>query len=283
MKKALISLFYLTYALLGTAQQRPYPSVADAERLASTVTCVVLQDNQFSFYNPEIRSAMGKYWKLTPVRYVTSSEFDSIRTDPSFSFIVLTATTFSNDRSGTEYDFLNLILGADVGSLSEMPEFCAVPLCSTGAPEEDYSYKLGIIIRFMQYHAGQIIEHPRTLALRDLKYYNSNVPGITRKTIMVRETDLAPEINTIERIADVYTHPVIIAGEDEIVKAVDEGRKDAVILHKVGPDSDRREGMCIKMMIGADDAVMYYYDSHLINSKNANGLLISDLKRLDRF
>jgi hypothetical protein len=29
--------------------------------------------------------------------------------------------------------------------------------------------------------------------------------------------------------------------------------------------------------------VMYYYDSHLVDSKNASGLLISDLKRLARF
>jgi hypothetical protein len=283
MKKSLFSLFCLASALLASAQQRPYPSVSDAERLASSLTCVVLEDNQFSFYNAEIKSAINKYWKLTPVRFITSSEFDSMRTDLSFSFILLTTTTFSNDKSDTEYDFLNLLLGANVENLSKMPEFCAVPLCCTGTPEEDYSYKLGLIIRFMQFHARQMIDNPRTTALRDLKYYNSNVPEIAGKTILVREQDLSPEINTMDKIADDYHHPVIIADEDEIVKAVDEGRKDVVVLHKVGPDSDRREGICIKMMIGADDAVMYYYDSHIINSKNANGLLISDLRRLDRF
>jgi hypothetical protein len=283
MKKLLFSLFCLLSALTASAQQRPYPSVADAESLGSGVTCVVLEDNRFSFYNAEIKSAVNKYWKLTPVRFITSSEFDSMRTDRSFSFIVLTATSFSNDKSGTEYDFLNLLLGADVESLSEMPEFCAIPLCYTGAPEEEYSYKLGLILRFMQYHAGQIIKNPRTLALRDLKYYNSNVSAIAGKTLLVREMDLAPEINTVEKIADVYHHPVIIADEDEMIKAVDEGRKDTVILHKVGPESESREGMCIKMLIGTDDAVMYYYDSHLINSRNANGLLVSDLKRLNRF
>jgi hypothetical protein len=39
----------------------------------------------------------------------------------------------------------------------------------------------------------------------------------------------------------------------------------------------------MKMLIGTDDAVMYYYDSHLVDSRNASGLLISDLKRLARF
>jgi hypothetical protein len=283
MKKILLFLLCLLSALLATAQQRPYPSAAEAENLGSTVTCVVLEDNQISFFNAEIKNAINKYWTLTPVKFITSSEFDEMRTDPACSFIVLTTTSFSNDKSGSEYDFLNLLLGADVESLSEMPEFCAVPLCYTGAPEEEYSYKLGLIVRFMQYHAGQMMLNPRTLALRDLKYYNGNVPEIAGKTILVREQDLAPEINTVEKIAVVYQHPVIIADEEEIMNAVEEGRSDVVILHKVGPDSERREGICIKIMIGADDAVMYYYDSHIINSRNADGLLISDLKRIARF
>ena len=283
MKKILLFLLCLLSALLATAQQRPYPSAAEAENLGSTVTCVVLEDNQISFFNAEIKNAINKYWTLTPVKFITSSEFDEMRTDPACSFIVLTTTSFSNDKSGSEYDFLNLLLGADVESLSEMPEFCAVPLCYTGAPEEEYSYKLGLIVRFMQYHAGQMMLNPRTLALRDLKYYNGNVPEIAGKTILVREQDLAPEINTVEKIAVVYQHPVIIADEEEIMNAVEEGRSDVVILHKVGPDSERREAICIKIMIGADDAVMYYYDSHIINSRNADGLLISDLKRIARF
>ena len=283
MKKILLFLLCLLSALLATAQQRPYPSAAEAENLGSTVTCVVLEDNQISFFNAEIKNAINKYWTLTPVKFITSSKFDEMRTDPACSFIVLTTTSFSNDKSGSEYDFLNLLLGADVESLSEMPEFCAVPLCYTGAPEEEYSYKLGLIVRFMQYHAGQMMLNPRTLALRDLKYYNGNVPEIAGKTILVREQDLAPEINTVEKIAVVYQHPVIIADEEEIMNAVEEGRSDVVILHKVGPDSERKEGICIKIMIGADDAVMYYYDSHIINSRNADGLLISDLKRIARF
>lgn len=283
MKKILLFLFCLLSALLATAQQRPYPSAAEAEGLGSTVTCVVLEDNQISFFNAEIKNAINKYWNLTPVKFITSSEFDDMRTDPACSFIVLTTTSFSNDKSGSEYDFLNLLLGADVESISEMPEFCAVPLCYTGAPEEEYSYKLGLIVRFMQYHASQMMKNPRTLALRDLKYYNGNVPEIAGKTILVREQDLAPEINTVEKIAAVYQHPVIIADEEEIMNAVDEGRSDVVILHKVGPDSERMEGICIKIMIGTDDAVMYYYDSHIINSRNADGLLISDLKRIARF
>jgi hypothetical protein len=54
-------------------------------------------------------------------------------------------------------------------------------------------------------------------------------------------------------------------------------------LHKVGPVGDRNEGYCFKMLIGTDDANMYYYNVHSIDKSNPNGFLPADLKRLARF
>lgn len=281
-KPALIALLIMS-ALVAGAQQRPYPTVEDALRFKGSTTCVVTEDTPFSFYNQEIRNAVDKYWKVTPVKYISTAEFNVMRTDPSYSFIVLTITNFSNDKSGSAYDFLNLLLGADVDGLDELPEFCAVPLSFAGAPEEEYSYKLGLIVRFMQYHADLVMKNPTTTALRYLKYYNRNVPEISGKTILVREEDLAPEINTVEKIAKYYPYKVRIVDEEEIIRAIENKDKDVLIVHKVGPDGAKQTGTCMKMLIGTDDAIMYYYDSHLVDSKNANGLLISDLKRLARF
>jgi len=283
MKKAFLIALLVLSALAAAAQQRPYPTVDDAEKFRTSETCVVLEDNQLSFYNAEIKDAVNKYWKVTPFKYIKETEFNVTRTDPSYSFIVLTITNFSNDKSGSAYDFLNLLLGADVENLDELPEFCAIPLSFAGAPEEEYSYKLGLIIRFMQYHADLVIQNPTTSALRYLKYYNKNVPEIMGKTILVRAEDLAPEISTEEKIRAYYPNKVRIVGEEEIIKAIEEKQKDVLIVHKVGPDGVKQTGTCMKMLIGTDDAIMYYYDSHLVDSKNANGLLISDLRRLARF
>ena len=267
----------------SVAQQRPYPTMEDAEKFMKSVTCVVMEEDPFSFYNAEIKDAVNKYWKVTPVKYITVEEFNVMRTDPAYSFIVLTITSFSNDKSGSTYDFLNLLLGADVDNPDELPELCAIPLCFSGAPEEEYSYKLGLIIRFMEYHAELVMRNPSLSALRYLKYYNKNVPEIKDKTILVREADLAPEINTEERIAAYYPYKVRIADEDEIIRAIEEKQEDVLIVHKVGPDGVKRSGTCMKTLIGTDDAIMYYYDSHMADSRNASGLLVSDLKRLARF
>lgn len=283
MNKTTLFLLLTLVAAAVSAQQRPYPTVADAEKFKKSVTCVVLEPDQFSFYNAEIKVAVDNYWKATPVRYITAEEFNVMRTDPAYSFIVLTITNFSNDKSGSTYDFLNLLLGAEVDELDQLPEFCAIPLCFSGAPEEEYSYKLGLIIRFMEYHAELVMKNPTNTALRYLRYYNRNVPDIRTKTILVREDDLAPEINTAQRIATHYPHKVTVVDEEEIMRAIEDKDKDVLVVHKVGPDGVKQTGTCMKMLVGTDDAVMYYYDSHMVDGRNANGLLIADLKRLARF
>jgi len=283
MTKRAFILLALIIPAAASAQQRPYPTFDDAEKFRKSVTCVVKEDDPFSFYNVEIKDAVDKYWKVTPVKYITVEEFNVMRTDPAYSFLVLTITNFSNDKSVSTYDFLNLLLGADVDDLDQLPEFCAIPLCFSGAPEEEYSYKLGLIIRFMEYHAELVMKNPTLSALRYLKYYNKNVPEIKDKTILVRESDLAPEVNTPERIAAQYPYKVRIVEEEEIIRAIEEKQKDVLIVHKVGPEGVKRTGTCMKTLIGTDDAIMYYYDSHMVDSKNASGLLITDLKRLARF
>ena len=208
MMKNLLIIVSLLLPAAVFAQQRPYPTFEDAEKFKKSVTCIVKEDDPFSFYNAEIKDAVDKYWKVTPFKYITTEEFNVMRNDPSYSFIVLTITNFSNDKSGSTYDFLNLLLGTDVDELDQLPEFCAIPLCFSGAPEEEYSYKLGLIIRFMEYHAELVMKNPSLSALRYLKYYNKNVPSIKDKTILVRQDDLSPEVNTPEKIAAQYPYKI---------------------------------------------------------------------------
>ena len=283
MKKARLTLLLFLAAVTLTAQQRPYPTVDDAKKFIASTTCIVVEDNPFSFYNAELKTAVEKYWKVTPYRFITVNEFNVMRNDPAYSFIVLTITNFSNDKSGSAYDFLNLLLGADVDNLDELPEFCAIPLSFAGADEAEYSYKLGLIVRFMQHHADLVMKNPQTTALRYLRYYNKNVPEIGHKTILVMREDLSPEINTEEKIKAWYPYKVRIVDEEEIIRAVDNQEKDVLIFHKVGPEASKQTGTCLKMLIGTDDAIMYYHDTHMVDSKNANGMLITDLKRIARF
>jgi hypothetical protein len=103
------------------------------------------------------------------------------------------------------------------------------------------------------------------------------------KTILVKEEDLSPAIASIDKIRAIYKHRIEVVTEEEIIKAIQDKTPNTLILHKVGPVGERNSGICFKMLIGADDSDMYYYNQHVIDKLNPDGLLPADLKRLARF
>lgn len=282
MKKVLFALFLTVIPVVLTGQA-PFPSGNEIKQFLASKTCVVLENDAFSPYNAYIKQAVQEYWKVTPFEFIKTADFNTRRSDPSYSFILLTETNFEKDKSNSVFSFINLLQGKDVGKIEDMPEICAIPLSFAGEDDMEYGYKLGAILSFMQKHARLISDDPSLTGRRYLKYYNKNVPEVVNKTILVKQEDLSPAINTIDRIKAIYSNKIEIVSEEAIVKAIREKTPNTLILHKVGPVGERNSGYCFKMLIGADDSDIYYYNQHNIDKANPNGLLPADLKRLSRF
>jgi hypothetical protein len=279
MKKASVCFVALCFTIILSGQA-PFPSKDEIKQFTASKTCVVLEEDQFSSYNSFIKKAVNDYWKITPFEFIAVKDFNVRRLNPAYSFIVLTQTNFEKDKTAGLYNFVNLLQGKNVNKLGEMPEICAVPLSFAGEDDLEYSYKLGAILSFMQKHARMISDDPSLTGRKYLKYYNKNIPSVRSKTILVKQEDLVPEIASIERIKAIYDGRIEIVTEEDIVSAIDNKTPNTLILHKVGPVGDRNSGYCFKMLIGADDSDMYYYNQHMIDKANPNGLLPADLKRL---
>lgn len=261
--------------------QAPFPSGNEIRQFMSSTTCVVLEGGN-TVYNAYIRQAVTEYWTVTPYEFISLSDFDKKRTDASFSFLILTETQPANDKSGSSYNFINLLQGKDVPELGKMPEISAIPLSAGGEDDLEYGYKLGAILLFMQNHARLIAENPTMIGRRFLSYYNRFTPDVRSRKILATETDLSPDIVSIDKVKSLYPYDFEIVSEDEIVKAIREKLPNTMILHKVGPGEDAVAGFCYKMLFGTDDSGLYYYDQHRIDKNNPNGLLPSDLKRFLR-
>jgi hypothetical protein len=274
-----LTLFFVSSFLLSG--QAPFPTADEIKQFVASKTCVVLEDGN-PVYNTYISKAIKEYWKITPFEFISASDFNLRGSDPSFSFVILTETKFENDKSNSGFNFINLLQGKDVDELSKMPEICAIPLSFAGEDDMEYGYKLGAILAFMQKHAGMIIENPSLTGRKYLKYYNKNIPEIKGRRILVKQEDLSPAINTIDKIRAVYKYEIEIVPEGVIVKAIQDKAPNTLILHKVGPVGEIYSGYCFKMLIGTDDSNMYYYNQHKIDKVNPNGLLPADLKRLGR-
>lgn len=279
MKNYLLTGLILFTTLLMSAQA-PFPSKDEIKQFEASKTCIVLEDSPFSSFNTYILDAVKQYWKITPYEFIDVAEFNVRRLDPKYSFIVLTQTNFEKDKANGLFNYINLLQGKNINNMSAMPEICAIPLSFAEEEDIEYSYKLGAILAFMQKHAQMIAADPSLTGRKYLKYYNKFIPDLKNKTILVRAEDLSPEISSIENIKKIYSGNIQIVTEEEIIKAIDSKAPGTVILHKVGPTDDKT-GYCFKMLIGTDDANMYYYNQHVINNDRPNGLLAEDLKRFN--
>jgi hypothetical protein len=272
----------LIFSSLLLNGQAPFPSEDEINQFTASKTCVVLEDDPFSTYNAYIKEAVKSFWTITPYEFIDIGEFNVRRMKPEYSFIVLTQTAFEKDKSNSRFNFVNLLQGKKVSRLGDMPEICAIPLSFAGEDDLDYSYKLGAILSFIQKHAAMISEDPSLTGRKYLKFYNKYTPEIHNRTILIKEEDLAPEISSLEKIKAVYSHNIEIVEEDVIIDAIKNKKANTLILHKVSPVGDASSGYCFKMLIGTDDANMYYYNEHLISKSKPNGLLSSDLKKFSK-
>ena len=281
MKSTYFATILLFFTLLSFGQA-PFPSKEEIKQFSASKTCIVLEEDQYSAYNTYIKKAVNSFWKITPYEFIEVAEFNVRRLDPGYSFIVLTQTNFGKDKSNSLFNFINLIQGKNVDKLGQMPEICAVPLSFAGENDFEYGYKLGAILSFMQKHAQMISDDISLTSSRYLNYYNKFIPEVHSKTILVNQSDLSPEIATIDKIKAIYKNKIEIVNEDDIVRAIQNKTPNTLILHKVGPVGDKESGYCFKMLIGTDDAKMYFYNQRLIDRAHPNGLLPADLKRLEK-
>lgn len=280
MKKYSILLYGLFSTFYITSAQPKLPEKEEVASFFHTETLVVLESGFSSFYNAYIKEAVKEEWKITPYEFIKSDEFEGKMNDSTYSFLVLTNTHFEKDKADADYNFINLLLGkAGVKNITEMPEMGSLPLSYTDNEDDDYSYKLNVIIDFLQKRAELMKERPDFLSMRYLKYYNKNIPEIKLKELWILEKNLAPEISTLDKIRKTYPYILKIVTEDELEEAIAE-KKDVLFLHCVMPEENRKAGWTFKLVFGIADGKLYYYNKHTISSKKPAGLLKSDLKKM---
>lgn len=281
MKKSVI-LIPTLLVLLSAFTPDYVPKPEEVEKLYQTKTLVVLEDNPIAEYNFVIKAFMQKEWKLTQFDYIKYSEFEEKRMDPQYSFILLNQVRFDKDKSLAKYTFLSLVLGGSQKVISNMPDFCPVPIAYYGVDEDHYNYKLQTILRFMQNHVEMIHKNPKLIKTNMFKYYNENMGDVKEKTLYFIKDELAPDVNTEEKIKKVYPYKFKIVTRDEVSKAIDSSDSTVVFLHKVGPEGTKLVARCYNILIGAADSKFYYFNYHKISHEEPDGFLASDFKKLAR-
>jgi hypothetical protein len=279
MKKSIVFCFMGMISLVMHAQSI-VPSREDIKAFFNTKTMVVLLDNPLLEYNSVIKEVMEQEWTITKFEYINFEQFEELRNDPQYSFLYMSQVSFEKDKTDAKYRFLSLSLGGNYERKDQMPDIASVPLAYYSVDEDNYIYKLAILVRFMQQHALLVNEHPEIISSNVLQHYNDNIKDIKGKTLYLLEEELSPEVNSTTRIKKIYPYSFKIVTKDDITEAIKNRDEKVVFLHKVGPEGTKIDARCYKIIIGAADANFYYFDYHKISDKNPDGFLASDFKKL---
>lgn len=280
MKKVLLVL--LIGMSLITTRAQTIPSEEDVNSFFNTKTMVVLLDNPLREYNSVIREVMEQEWNITEYEFIDFAKFEELRKDPQYSFLYMTEVGFENDKTDARYRFLHLSLGGDYFRVGEMPDIASVPLSYHSVEEDNYIYKLAVLVRFIQQHATLIRDNPKIISSNVLQHYNDNIQDIKGKTLYLLEDELSPDVNSTARIKKIYPYKFKIVTKDDIEDAIAERDQNVVFLHKVGPEGTKKNARCYKVIIGAADANFYYFDYHKISDKKPDGILKDDFKKMGK-
>ena len=278
----LVVLVILLLNFNNVFSQQTVGTHAQLEHFLRTKTYVVLENNPLLEYNSIIKETIKKHWTLTKYEFVTfgKKKFNRVRMDTSYSFLIFHKVYFDKDKTRAVYNFLSLELGGKYKFIKQMPDLCSVPVSYVDVDEDFYNYKMGLIVRFIQSHIRLTLKHPELKSSNIIRYYNKNTSNIHDKTLYVTKNDLTKDVNTLAKIKKIYPYKVVIATRKEIKQVIDNHDKNAVILHKVGPEHSKRKARCYNTILGANDAKLYYFSYHMISDKKPEGLLVKDFKKM---
>lgn len=279
MKKIIVFVSFFSL-LLPLFSQDYLPTPEEVDRFYKTKTLVVLNGNPMSEFNLIAKDVMKNHWKLTPYDFCSQDEFEQKRFDVNYSFILMNPVRFEKDKTNAKYNFLSLLLGGKERIVTNMPDMCPVPVSYYGVEEETYTYKLGIILRFMQNHVEFIHAHPEYIKENMFKHYNDNMGEVHDKMLYLLPEELEKSINTENKIKKIYPYPFKLVTKDDINKAITAGDTNIVFLHKVGPEGTKIDARVYKIIIGAGDAKFYFFSYHKLSAKEPDAFLMTDLKKM---
>ncbi|MDR2038760.1 MAG: hypothetical protein LBQ60_12630 [Bacteroidales bacterium] len=271
----LISSFIGGYA---QSQKVTYASKKQIEDFFKSKTMIVMDANPLIGYNIIMADAVKKYWTVTPYEIISSEQFDKMYTDPGTSFVFLSRVQLEKDKEEVYYLYMNIVMGAKVKDITALPELLSVPLAYTGVDEDSYVDVLPLMVRFAQAHLENLKTSKNPRFVYNLKNYSNDSQLLKEKTLLVKESDLAEDVNTLEKIKAVYSGEVKIVDSKEMMEAIEAKKPNTAVLHQVSPAEDENNGRSYCQIFGTDDAKLYYYNHQNITERRPVGMLARDFR-----
>lgn len=267
--------FILSFCAISSFSQINPAKETDYNDFMKTTTMVVMDANPFSGFNQTLVNAVETFWKITPFEVISNKEFNAKKRNKNNSFIILSEASMEVKGKILQYNMLNLVLGGKAANLNEMPDLASVPLSYIDADDEEYLYKLGGVLQFMQFFVRYNLENPNT----DIFKLVQKIEGkVGNKELWLLPDEVANEVNTAEKLKKYYQGKVKFATKEEIEAAILKKDDKVLFLHKIG--SDEYGSICWKFLIETATGKVVYFSQNKVGSNTKPLFCAEDFKNL---
>ena len=241
--------------------------------LQEKVTKIVMTENVF--IDGALRQDVVEHWHISPFELCTLEEFKTLRKDPNYYFLLVVSGQFSGEME-PGIDFLSLVKGgpeAEEG-IGKMTEVVSIPFSVPGGNGREIAL-IPAFLEIIQDFALKAMERDLE-GYQGLSLYNRNLPKIRHRTVLFTEDDLSERVSPLDK----PDARVRIVEDDEADDAVLNGAPGTVVSYTVAPKVPSATSRCYKMLIGADNHVLYYFKRHRISGKNPSGFSSREFKSI---
>ena len=279
MKKLIILFAALIMPLMAGAQAQITTKKVKIEDFTQKVTKVVLSGNPF--YETSFKDEIAARWRISPYEFCTLEEFESLKGNDSYYFLILTQGQFRKETA-PGLQFISLVKGgegADKG-IGNMLEVVSLPFASAEYPSGRELIFIPAFLDIIQNHTLEAMENDFN-AYGGLSNTAQKLDKAGNMTIVISEDDLN-SLATETMPAETLEEGMIITDEDEADSYMLDNVAGALVSYVVAPSEPVKGSYCYKMLIDAQTHELYYYRRHKISPKAGAGFLPEDIEKINK-
>jgi len=279
MKKLIILFTALIMPLMAGAQAQITTKKVKIEDFTQKVTKVVLSGNPF--YETSFKDEIAARWRISPYEFCTLEEFESLKGNDSYYFLILTQGQFRKETA-PGLQFISLVKGgegADKG-IGNMLEVVSLPFASAEYPSGRELIFIPAFLDIIQNHTLEAMENDFN-AYGGLSNTAQKLDKAGNMTIVISEDDLN-NLVTETMPAEALEKDMIITDEDEADSYMLDNVAGTLVSYVVAPSEPVKGSYCYKMLIDAQTHELYYYRRHKISPKAGAGFLPEDIERINK-
>lgn len=274
MKKFIIFVLSLIVPAAAYSQAQIDTKKVKIADFTQKTTKVVLTGNML--HDASLKNQISARWNISPFEFCTLSEYETIKTDSNYYFLVTTDGQFKKETEAN-LKFITLVKGGQE-SLNEMIEVISFPFACANEPSGREYIFLPTILDMIQIHATKSMEND-ILGYTGLPNYSMNIAKSGDMTIVFSSSDLSSEI-TPEVMDAYFDENILVLDEDDADEYLSPDKSNTLVSYVVAPTDSKPGSYCYKMLFETGSGTLYYFRKHKISKKAGVGFLAEDIKRI---